>query len=689
MSLVHLLALAFTPRAQAQESFRVLTYNTQFRPGLMELFDGGSPGSNYDIYGMGDKRRAELISEHLIAASPDIIVLQEVFEPDAMKTFKEELKELYPNQTRYHEGGLLELAGSGLAIFTKGELAFQPLGSVPFGKCLDDADDDDCFVEFREYPGLQIDPGSGLLVTELGAAYARIANPRTGRTLHLFATHLHYGSEPEDEDFRAKQLEVLGDFMAEKVDPTDLGADVLVMGDLNIRGGPSDEDAEWLEKMFSGPILAHGLIDTRLRQSPEDPQPTTDGPENTADPISSPHRIDYVLFRSAVDKDGPLTCPMHATVPRHFEGESDDGQLRDLSDHFPLMLDLGLEAPRCSPDVADPIDGSAVGEIAAPGSYDWFRVEGGTWTFEVPEPLRATVYAVDRISEPLVAVSSQTSAVNGRFSVPLFDSTGPMYVRVDDPSGGTGEYALVAHRNTGATFDDPLFLQAGEEVSDSGLEVGHFKLHQHALDSGAKQRLQLSARCSAGDAHFAVLDGELQPLLDADPEGLCGGLDCLTLEPETSPVSAADQDLFLQISCKPDTELLFARYDTDQRTARFDELHAIEEGDFLNIGQEELELQISVDGGEPYIVYQGDLDVGEGSGTDLAGLTVRFAESLKFSLVEKDTFGADESFDASLSPSSFPQSPGSTDGSVSFGNPDLDVNEDGRYILRFDRSYGD
>jgi hypothetical protein len=109
------LVITLATWAHAQESYSVLTYNAQFRPGIVGLFDGGSPGSNYDIYGMHDKDRALRIAEHLVEVAPDIIVLQEMFEPDAVKALQDALVTRYPNQTRYHEGGPLELVGSGLA----------------------------------------------------------------------------------------------------------------------------------------------------------------------------------------------------------------------------------------------------------------------------------------------------------------------------------------------------------------------------------------------------------------------------------------------------------------------------------------------------------------------------------------------------------------------------------------------
>jgi hypothetical protein len=528
-------------------------------------------------------------------------------------------------------------------------------------------------------------------VTELGAVYAKIDNAHTRRTLHLFGTHLHYGTD--DRKYREEQLDALGAFIAEKVDPDDETADVLVLGDLNIRGIPLSTDGEWLDLINGGPLADNRLSDTWLRQSPDDPQPTTDGPENTADPLGSAHRLDYVLLRSAFVKNDRTTCAMHAQVQHGFEALSEDGQLRDLSDHFPLLVTLGTDVDRCSPIEADLIDGPALGEIVAPGNLEWFRVDEGTWSFETvsstPEPLRITLYAVDQISEALVPVGSQTSTVDGRVTVPVFDSLGAMYVRIEDPAGGVGPYELLAHENTGATFDDPLFLQAGEEVIEPGLEAGHFRLRQEALDSGEKQRLELRARCTAGEPQFSLFDRELDLLLSEGPDGLCDGLDCLTIGPSNSPISAAAQDLFLQIACDPGEELLFARYDIDQFTVRFDELHTSEEGDFLDLGSEELKLEIEVDGGDPIVIYEGALEEGEGTGTLLSGLTVRFADKLKFTLTEKDLAGSDETFEATYDADNLSLSPGSIDDKVQLQVPNAGAGADGAYLLRFDRSYGD
>jgi endonuclease/exonuclease/phosphatase family metal-dependent hydrolase len=659
------LAMFVVAGAASAGPYRLFTYNVQFRPAVTNVADN----TNEDIYGMPDEDRARRISERIIALGPDVVALQEVFVKEAFEVFVEELRGTYPHHTERDDLWDFETQGSGMLLFSR--FPMERLEPLPDGqRCMKTDAGGACLaasLEFREQVTLHERQ------TRKTIAYVRLANPRTGRPLHVFFTHLQSGRREDKVAARAAQVAEAGEFI--KHWTGDAGAEeVALLGDLNIVApAPGEEagEAEEYDQHVAGTFAGEGLEDAWLAGSPDDAGFTFDGPATTASDSGGQQRIDYVLVRAPqTPGGGPGRCFQHGTVERErFRvDELVGGQevVRDLSDHFAVMQLVGAEAPHCDPRRAVPLglgEHQVPGQIAAPGNVQWFLFrEGGTYTVKAeaagsrPSPMRVAAYAATDLSTPLAAVEGSGILEDGRARV-VFDSRGPFYVKVDatNPSW-TGAYTFTAREHRGASFDDAIFLDASEALAQLQMQAGtlspldrvHYQIQQRALDSGRPQRLGFVTLGGPAPLRIQAFDAARQPFpgLETPP---AAGLNRLDVSPPASPISGAAQRLFFTVdreSCPGCPATYAVLWESDYRQLDFGELTVVHQTEgFGHLGYDEVRVTLSVDGEPEREVFHGHLD--QATATRLNHRRpVGFAREVVVRIVELDGVTADDTFPA-------------------------------------------
>ena len=142
--------LSSAPRSTAAavpQTFRVLTYNVQFRRSVPPIDDD-------KIYNLSDDQRAGLIAKRVIAENYDVVAFQEVFDNSARDVLTSRLASAgYQGGDKFADA-LVAGDDSGLALYTK--LPVQ-LMSIPVGRdadCRDEvttASGTRCRVAFYRY----------------------------------------------------------------------------------------------------------------------------------------------------------------------------------------------------------------------------------------------------------------------------------------------------------------------------------------------------------------------------------------------------------------------------------------------------------------------------------------------------------------------------------------------------------
>lgn len=638
--------------------FSVLTYNAQFRPGVVDFYPGNTAGENRDIYGMDDKTRAGVIADKILSSGADVVVLQEIWLDEPYQALVDALAPTYPYYTRFDNNLDEDIFGSGMVLFSR--FPMRSLGSEEaFGhrNCLR-AEGGACFARFLEYDAQsQFEERP----TRKGLGYALLDNPRTARPMHVFFTHLE--STSAERDTRRKQLEQVLPFIEERLS-LPVSMDAVMMGDLNIIGPRFGNVAEEYQEHIVGMLGGLGLRDGWASQSPDDNGFTFDSTRNTAAVDGPRQRLDYVLVRTA--PEGPRLCVKHSVVEhaRFISDEVIDGfqVKRNLSDHFAVSAQLTQEASQCDPEraevlLADPASSEVVlpRELAHVGSAQWYRIDApGTYSLRATRAdgagsLQVTAFAADELSTPMPLLEGSELLEGRERSVLLADR--PFYVRVQEPSGTAGvAYTLRVRRHRGASFADAIALEPDQPFEavqmtsavSQPLSRVHFRVRQRALDSGQRQRLTFSLGADT-PLRLTVLDGQLQPLpglVLVAPES------SLVVEPETSPISGAEQDLFVTVDrqgCTTCQEAPFTvSWSSELRQLALGKLTVLHQSDGpLQPGLDEVTVYLSVDGGAEQLVLDAKLDRHAASYLAVPA-AIAFRDTVKLRIVEHDPANDDE-----------------------------------------------
>ena len=430
-----LLALPVAAAAQpAVDNLRILTYNTAFMyveanlagppPGPVPCATGCNPlgppaplpctcpsislqWHRYLFADVEEKVRAERIAGRILATDQDIVVLNEVFDPEARAVFEtmlglqgpykhyvSRLKGVAPvdfasildalNAASGVPSFVLDLSafllpyhpvnnGSGLMLFSKYPLLPLTGPSTP-NDALCGAPD--CAFGGRNgavpLSGAEVvfqvfgDCSGFDCLASKGVGLVKIDTPR-GPSYVAF-THL----QADDENWPARkaQYEEIAKVLTGAIPPNDLdGGFVYLAGDLNTRGstraGPQGGGAQEWHDLFdpasANPNVAAGLFacgngipgspsTQACRFGVNGSRLLTDAwgfETSTTDVGNGAGRLDYILHSSV---QGRL-CMQH--VMNAWDLQADpygDGGLTWLSDHFPVRADFGLAGRYCSPN---------------------------------------------------------------------------------------------------------------------------------------------------------------------------------------------------------------------------------------------------------------------------------------------------------------------------------------------------
>jgi hypothetical protein len=331
-----------------------------------------------------------------------------------------------------------------------------------------------------------------------GALWVRVSNPKTGRPLNVFVTHLQadYPEEHPPQDWspvRELQHRHLLDFVKSMALPNE---DVMLLGDLNVLGdgGRFVSNALTNTSEYSTIIgqryeTLHGLEDSyrrQMRPSDDDPGFTRDesNVHNAIDP--HPQRLDYMLtrFPGYWNNNGweSRYCNQHVRVRRDFLVESGVGAGTPPSDHYPVELTVAVDEGYCSP--AKAADGDLPAGTSArtftlkfsqPGAVQWISVPANRDFALMSGPLLAqdgnaykldvTAFSTKDLSMPVTIYNEKYSIGDGaedlREGVKMtfpFDA----YIRVTPQKyGALGTVDVTLQEMDGLTPDTALILRPG------------------------------------------------------------------------------------------------------------------------------------------------------------------------------------------------------------------------------------
>jgi len=436
-------------------ALRLMTFNVQCLPMIAGALDGTIslpglvlglvPGSDSDAID-----RAQSIVDALVALAaderPHVIALNEVFHEDARRTFLDGLSGDWPYVVEsVHEGDLEE--DSGLMVFSS--LAFLNLGGT-----------DRRELFYRDDAGADVWASKAAVLVQVGVP----------ELTTLVFTHLQaaYDTDSQYRDVRAAQLAEIVDGLLrpELGDYPEAWSDVIVAGDLNIRGDADAEGDEW-ETTFATPDGEFGsiFVDSWVEMRPPGVDADLDPGLTHRDRASQVgQRLDYITHLRRTD--GPRLLP-HAMRIGH----------RSLSDHVALEAVLQHETRHCQPSSALELDAMTViaggapaqpvGSVARYAHVDLTRDDErfwvwmprvGTYTFFAGTDLAYDVYAATDISHPLERLADLVAG-----EVPPYLENAVLEFRGSiDPVGGTfvhREQMLVAIRSrTGGRVQQPFVV---------------------------------------------------------------------------------------------------------------------------------------------------------------------------------------------------------------------------------------
>jgi hypothetical protein len=473
-------------------SLRILTYNTQMRSALMEM---GFPPSIPPVYTAPE--RAKLISRAIIQSPVeiDVVCLNEIFDEPARAILSAELESEFPFQVAKADTYHTRIVSPGISddVMEKvWELTFGPLedlsalaqlkfedsglflaSRLPFATVPTPLEVQALLGPFAFPQGVPVvrffmyaDASDNDKFAAKGVLYAALKTPEGVR--HVFLSHTQADTDRKEENAgdREKQIKVAAAFIEGCVGQTPpFSEEVFFLGDLNVVGHGAQEgvNSEW-KNLFGKPgaPMFDQLVDRWGRdQCPGGGSGRTD-PGFTADVVYDPvrQRLDY-LFTSATSE----LAVQHLRVDKELADPQ--GVVPYLSDHQPLLADINIVTPFCTPATAmitppgnidfDHSDSLIEGMVRwyrfdVPGTYDVdFRHTGADTAYEI--------YLGDDFSTPQPPYREVSDPERG----PRFVLAAPFFIKVFLLNRHSeSSYVLRTHRHEGRTWRDAIVLVPGQ-----------------------------------------------------------------------------------------------------------------------------------------------------------------------------------------------------------------------------------
>lgn len=323
---------------KAHTTLKVLTYNTH-------LF-GDEGAGRFPQF--ADRARAAFIADRIRLEDADIVGLEEVWD--------DELKDIILERSGYpfhHYGGrkddVYDVLNSGLLLLSK-----HPIINASQHFYNDEVNIQDCpafdpfcylqnpFTPWKCFENKCIPYLDGLA----SKGFLRATISKAGFQFGVFVTHTQAEQHEDGVNARRKQLEQLG-AQIQTFRAQNPGAEILMMGDLNIIGRSEDYYNSLLfqTKLFDiYPNLVPNLVpclDISLDQGTCDYERNDLARhfDNTG-PDCDDKRLDYVLYSHGKAFD---VLPVKLEVRRYqAEVHDDDKTMLDLSDHYGVAAEFSL-----------------------------------------------------------------------------------------------------------------------------------------------------------------------------------------------------------------------------------------------------------------------------------------------------------------------------------------------------------
>lgn len=314
-------------------ALRLMTFNVQLLPLVATALGGTSDDA---------EERAERVADAILSIPvnerPHVIAFNEVFNEGGRTVLKNRLAAWAHMIEKLDNGA----AGEDAGLMLLSHLPFQSLstGGTFFEHFYTQAEDHDAFA-----------------CKAIGIVCVNQPAERT----YIAFTHLQasYDSEDQYDDVRVVQVQEIHDALTAVVgpDPSEW-RDVILVGDLNIRGDTGAESGEWTSTFVnSGTAFQSSMLDgwrswMHRPNIQTDPDP---GLTNIDLATGKRQRLDYQCFSMP-------GVPSNGAVAHHMFI-----RLRDQSDHFSLEAVIERWSPHCTPSEAielheiDPLPGSIPG----------------------------------------------------------------------------------------------------------------------------------------------------------------------------------------------------------------------------------------------------------------------------------------------------------------------------------------
>ena len=433
-------------------ALRLMTFNVQMLP-LIALT---TQGQSDDAVERAD-RVADAILSIPVAERPDVIAFNEVFNEDGRDRLQDRLSS-WPNMVVKIDNGGVD-NDSGLMLVSRLPFHNLPTGGVLYEHFYDEGEDTDALAC----------KAVGIIQTNQPDEITTIA------FTHLQAS---YSTEDEYREVREKQLQEIFNAVAAVLGPdSSEWRNVILVGDLNIRGDSGAETDEWSTTFVtSGTAFQNAFLDGwRSWMHPPGVQSDLDrGSTNINLQSGKQQRLDYHCFSMP-------GVPSTGAVAHHMFV-----RLRDQSDHFALEAVIERWSPHCTPSAAIELESippfpTSTGDPTSLrmvevnflelDAYQWIHVnKPGTYTIHRPPALTTRLFLDTDLSNGIspvdtLAITDLPPAAQAAFSeVPVdrkgttFAARRPFFIAVQTTAVDPGPAKLSVFEHLGDTPATAIWL---------------------------------------------------------------------------------------------------------------------------------------------------------------------------------------------------------------------------------------
>jgi hypothetical protein len=417
---------------------RVMTYNAQFYSSVFRP----------DMEDDSEERAARIVNAIQALPpdeQPDVIAFNEVWTNTGREELIKGLKSGWPHAIRSSQSILLDpfqddfLSATGLLIVSRLPFLLKNNNNDPF-----------MGGHFKASESPDSDVKKGNVVVQVGA-------PTDTTLISLVQLQNSYSSEDEHRDVRADQLDEVrqrANFLVGS--GPDAWRELIVVGDMTIRGDPDAVSDEW-NVTFEQPPAGSGVFGDRARdgwntfmRAPTAAVGADPGFTFRQVGTGQRRRVDYQCF-------GRSSVPGRALVPQHMFA-----RLRDLGEHWALLAHVQFFTPNSTPDSAFVLEtlpalptGTGPNEeqselkdidvqFTHEGSYQWVFVrEPGTYSIWTKTEAEVAVFAESNLSGAeaqvdVLAISELPDALKAAFDHErslsprgqTFAPDGPFFIRI-------------------------------------------------------------------------------------------------------------------------------------------------------------------------------------------------------------------------------------------------------------------